>query len=237
MIAPTPFLDVNVDLGDLPQNVRDIKSTVGPSPDGKTMFDHVTSAESSASDARDAMVGTATSPGIKDAILGSPTSPGIAANASEAAKAAQSLQTTFTQVIGTSGNEGTVAFNAQSTWLKLKDVNFSTFATNDDITKIQGEVCELRSLICRCWWHDVSWVYLDRAATDSAAVKVFDEVQFRDETRRAGITPERFREVCGNHGIEDFAPDDREFNKLLQLFEKFTAKPPRRAGRRSGRGS
>jgi hypothetical protein len=158
---------------------------------------------------------------VKDVDFGS-----VAKSAGDAAIAAQGLQATFSQVIGTSQKEGTVAFNADSTWQKLKPVDFTTLATKDDITELQKEICELRSLVCRCWWHDVSWVYLDRGETDSAAVKVFDAVGFRDETRRAGITREHFEDECQKHGMQDLLPRGDHFDKLLQFLKGFTGKPP-----------
>jgi hypothetical protein len=183
-------------------------------------------AASSANAARDAIIGTPTSPGITDAILGNPTAPGIR----DAIIGTPTSPGIKDAIFGTSTAPG-IAANVQSTWQKLEDVDFVALATKADITTLQEEICKLRSLVCHCWWQDVCWVYLDRDATDSSAVKVFDQVGFRDETRRAQITADNFKRACEQHQMQDFLPAD--LNKLLDQLRKFTAKPSaRRPARR-----
>jgi hypothetical protein len=233
MVAPTPNLTLSVDLDDLPKNVREIhRQIVTPGTSG-TMADNVQAMKDQlgtadldevAAHATDAATHASNAEAEGKAIraaIGSPITGPIATTV-EAMSA----------IIGNPAESGTLAANVRRTWQKIEQVDF---ATKLDITTLEAEIRELRSLICRCWWHDVCWVYLDRGATESAAAKVFDDIEFRDEARRADIASARFREVCQQHGIRDFVPDDRDFEKLLQLFTSFTARGPSQAGRQSRR--
>jgi hypothetical protein len=222
---PLTLSPITVDLGDTPQNVLDIKAAIGTATDPATIAGAVGSL------AKTADVTAAVTPLAKSADVTAAVAP-LAKTADVTAAVAPLAKTAdVTAAVAPLAKTADVTA-AVAPLAKTADVTaaITPLATKADITTLQEEIRKLRSLLCHCWWQDVCWVYLDRDATDSSAVKVFDQVGFREETKRAQITADEFKRACEQHQMQDYLPADHD--KLLQALKRFTAK---QSGNRPGK--
>jgi len=140
----------------------------------------------------------------------------LAANASTAATqatASVAAGNTLTGVIGDSSKQGTVAFNAQATWDKLRGVELTKFATQEDIA-------ELRCLVLYLWWLDHGCRYLSTGVTDHPTGLVYEQIRIRDAPQ--DVTPDAFKSAAGAHQLEErLWPCD--IDRLLQIVKAYHA--------------
>jgi hypothetical protein len=168
MVAPTPNLNLSVDLDDLPKNVREIHKQIGiPGTPGtiadnvKVTRDQLTTIATDTSNAASQATTAAASSARLEKAIGSPSKRPIA-----------DIVEATNNAVGTLDDGTTVAGAVQATRGTLQTVDFATtfpklcldadkaardVAQNDAIADVRKDIAALRSLVWFLWLVDHRW--------------------------------------------------------------------------------
>jgi hypothetical protein len=179
-------------------------------------------------------IGSFSSPGTTLAsVVGTPTTPGtiaynvqstksqlsdVASNASAAATSASTAATAGNTLINAVGSptSGSIASTVEAVASKLNSIDFSTFATKEDIL-------QLRWLVLKLWWLD----HLCRDLADTGPPKSFPAtvavpLKIRDPENLSKVTAEHIEELVEELD-EQFRLPPKEQETLLGALRAFSA--------------